>query len=117
MVSHSRLEGDLYGLMTAYIDQRKRRPPRRLSSAARRRPIAWTTPASACAACCPTLERWTPLHRRRAGPARGDGPTRASYVASTLSASLELVREGELEARQLEHSPDVYLRARAKAAA
>jgi segregation and condensation protein A len=39
-------------------------------------------------------------------------PSRASYVASTLSASLELVREGALEARQLEAFADIYLRTR-----
>ena len=40
------------------------------------------------------------------------GPSRASYVASTLSASLELVKEGALVARQLEAFADIYLRAR-----
>jgi segregation and condensation protein A len=33
-------------------------------------------------------------------------------VASTLSASLELVREGDLEARQLVAFEEVYLRGR-----
>ena len=42
----------------------------------------------------------------------GEGPTQASYLASTLSAGLELVKEGALEARQLEAFADVYLRAR-----
>ena len=42
----------------------------------------------------------------------GEGPSRASYLASTLSASLELVKEGALEARQLEAFDDLYLRAR-----
>lgn len=41
-----------------------------------------------------------------------DGPSRASYVASTLSASLELVKEGALEARQLEAFAEIYLRRR-----
>ena len=45
------------------------------------------------------------------GPA-GQGPSRASYLASTLSASLDLVKEGMLEARQLEPFSEVYLRAR-----
>ena len=40
------------------------------------------------------------------------GPSRASYVASTLAACLELVKEGSMEARQLEHFADIYLRAR-----
>jgi segregation and condensation protein A len=43
-----------------------------------------------------------------------DGPSAASYLASTLSASLELVKEGVLEARQLEHFQDIYLRTRAE---
>jgi segregation and condensation protein A len=40
-----------------------------------------------------------------------EGPSRASCLASTLSASLELVREGELEARQLAAFEEIYLRA------
>jgi len=47
-----------------------------------------------------------------AGGRDGQGPTRASFVASTLSASLELVKEGALEARQLEAFADIYLRSR-----
>jgi segregation and condensation protein A len=43
---------------------------------------------------------------------RTPGPSRASYLASTLSAGLELVLEGDLEARQMEAFADVYLRAR-----
>ena len=46
----------------------------------------------------------------------GEGPSRASYLASTLSASLELVKEGSMDARQLEHFADIYLRAHKDAA-
>ena len=42
----------------------------------------------------------------------GSGANRASCLASTLAASLELVKEGALEARQLEAFSDLYLRAR-----
>ena len=45
-----------------------------------------------------------------------EGPTRASFVASTLSASLEMVREGDLEARQLDPFAEIYLRRRKRAA-
>jgi segregation and condensation protein A len=110
IVSHRRLEGDLYGLMTAYMDQRKRtqsrdyRPPPpqalRLDDARER-----------LRAMLPRLTRWTPLSG--VAPAeRESGPTRASCVASTLSATLELVREGDLDARQLDHFQEVYVRAR-----
>jgi segregation and condensation protein A len=50
--------------------------------------------------------------KRRAANQEDLGPSRASYLASTLAAGLELVREGELEARQAEHFADLYLRAR-----
>jgi segregation and condensation protein A len=51
-----------------------------------------------------------------APPGRPAGPSRASLLASTFSASLELVKEGGLEARQLEPFDDVYLRARRESA-
>jgi segregation and condensation protein A len=114
IVSHHRLEGDLYGLMSAYIDQRKRvrnadyrpAPPRayRLDDARER-----------LRGLLPELARWTPLCGV-APVGQGEGPSRASYLASTLSASLELVREGNLDARQLSHFQEVYLRARKAAA-
>jgi segregation and condensation protein A len=44
------------------------------------------------------------------------GPSRASYLASTLSASLELVKEGLMEARQLEAFADLFVRRRKEAA-
>ncbi len=110
IVSRRRLEGDLYGLMKAYIDQRKRtqsrdyQPPQpqalRLDDARER-----------LREMLPRLTRWTPL-TGVAPQQREPGPTRASCVASTLSATLELVREGDLDARQLDHFQEVYLRAR-----
>jgi segregation and condensation protein A len=108
VVSNSRLEGDLYGLVGAYVSQRRRiqdrryRPPAlpayRLDEARER-----------LRALLPDLRRWTPLTGVAPAPAAG-GPTRASCVASTLSAGLELVREGDLEARQLDAFQEVYLR-------
>ena len=62
----------------------------------------------------PDLRAWTALTAVAPFAIGGDGegPSRASYLASTLSAGLELVKEGELEARQLEQFADLYLRAR-----
>ena len=60
----------------------------------------------------PDLDRWTPLSGVAPLGTPTAGPSRASYVASTLAASLELVKEGEMEARQLEAFADVYLRTR-----
>lgn len=95
-----RLEEDLYGLMSAYAAARLRpgapqyRPPARVEAygleAARDRLRAWL----------PALKDWMPLVAvapRPRGPAE---PSRASYVASTFSAGLEMTKDGALELRQ-----------------
>ena len=111
----TRLEGDLYTLMQAYVTQRRRTDTRSYQPAPPKA-YALETARDRLRGLLPELGRWTPL----AGvaprpPAHADAetaPSRASYVASTLSASLELVREGTLEARQLEAFADIYLRTR-----
>ncbi|MHB8528804.1 MAG: segregation and condensation protein A [Caulobacteraceae bacterium] len=112
ITGRSRLDGDLYALMAAYVDQRKRQGRRRY-----RPDPQQSYPLDDARArlrrLLPELERWTAL--TGVAPlegAAGDGPTRASFIASTLSASLELVREGDLEARQLEAFAEIYVRAR-----
>lgn len=113
VVSHRRLDGDLHALMAAYLQPKIRgedrgyRPPKldayRLDDARDR-----------LRSMLPELTDWIELSR--VAPAeRGQGPSRASYVASTLSASLELVKAGQLEARQLAAFDEVYLRAAAPA--
>lgn len=114
VISSSRFEGDLYGLVSAYVGLRRRKGER-----------SYRPPAVAAyrldeardrlRALLPRLSRWTGLSGVAPAP-DGTGPTRASFVASTLSASLELVREGDLEARQLNAFDEVYLRARKAAA-
>jgi segregation and condensation protein A len=112
VIPSSRVEGDLYQLMAAYAGQAKRaaarhyRPPR---------PHAYAIDDARdrLKGLLAELKSWTPLAGIapfRHGP--GEGPSRASYLASTLSASLDLVKEGMLEARQLEAFTDVYVRAR-----
>ena len=64
----------------------------------------------------PELAAWTPLGGVAPMPHGEAGPSRASYLASTLSAGLELVKEGLLEARQLEDFADLFLRRRKEAA-
>ena len=113
IVSHSRFEGDLYGLMDAYISQRRRERDRTY------RPIV-----SVCyrldeardrlRGMLPGLADWQALDDV-APEVKTAGPPRASLVASTFAASLELVREGELEARQMDHFADLFVRARAAA--
>lgn len=111
VIPSGRLEGDLYGLMSAYIGQREKEAQRRYTPA---RPQAYPLEDARdrLRRLLPDLDRWTPLAGVAPLGTPTAGPSRASYVASTLSASLELVKEGALEARQLEAFADIYLRAR-----
>jgi segregation and condensation protein A len=113
IVSHSRRDGDLAALMAAYLQPRARGEAR----AYRPQPMASYRLDDArerLRSLAPTMKAWTPL-ARIAPQATGEGPTRASYLASTLSAGLELVREGELEVRQLAPFAEIYLRSAAVA--
>lgn len=105
------IEGDLYDLMSAYIGQRQKAAQRSYKPAA---PVAYPLEDARerLRRLLPDLERWTSLTGVAPQGSPVAGPSRASYVASTLAASLELVREGDLEARQLEAFADIYLRAR-----
>ena len=114
IIPSGRFEGDLYALMGAYVGQRRKESDRRYTPAA---PTAYPLEDARerLRRLLPELERWTPLAGVAPFAPEGPGPSRASYVASTLSASLELVKDGALEARQLEAFADVFLRARATA--
>jgi segregation and condensation protein A len=111
IIPSGRMDGDLYSLMSAYIGQRQKEAQRSYKPTP---PVAYPLEDARdrLRRLLPDLDRWTPL--AGVAPLRTPtaGPTRASYVASTLSASLELVREGEMEARQLEAFADIYLRAK-----
>ena len=111
IIPSGRFEGDLYSLMTAYISQRQKEAQRSYTPAA---PVAYPLEDARerLRRLLPDLERWTALAGVAPMGTPTAGPSRASYLASTLSASLELVKEGELEARQLEAFADIYLRAR-----
>ena len=111
VIPSGRIEGDLYSLMRAYVGQRTRESSR---SYIPRPPQAYPLEEARdrLRNLLPELARWTPLTGVAPFRSEGRGPSRASYVASTLSASLELVKEGSLEARQLDAFADLYLRAR-----
>jgi segregation and condensation protein A len=109
VVSHRRLEGDLLQLVAAYLQPRAR-DAGRVYRPRTRDYYRLDDARSRLRAVLPDLTDWTPLGRV-APDGRGDGPSRASCLASTLSASLELVREGDLEARQLAPYAEIYLRA------
>jgi len=111
ILSSNRIEGDLYQLMTAYISQRKKETDRSYRPYV---PVAYgiEDARDRLRGMIHELTVWTPLDGVAPQPHDPDGPSRASYVASTLSASLELVKEGALEARQLEAFAELYLRKR-----
>ena len=110
IVSTTRFEGDLYGLVQAYITQVRKDAARRYRPATP--PVLSLDDARArLRGELPRLKAWKGLHEI-APDGDHDGPSRASCVASTLSAGLELVKEGALEAKQMQHFAEVYLRAR-----
>lgn len=111
ILSSTRIAGDLYALMDAYVSQRRRESQRHYAP---RPSQAWPLEEARdrLRDLLPELDRWTPLTGVAPMSKGPEGPTRASFVASTLSASLELVREGDLEARQLDAFAEIYLRKR-----
>ena len=111
IIPSGKLEGDLFALMGAYVGQRQKEAHRSYKPAA---PVAYPLEDARdrLRRLLPDLDRWTPLAGVAPLGTPTAGPSRASYVASTLAATLELVREGEMEARQLEAFADIYLRAR-----
>jgi segregation and condensation protein A len=111
IVPSGQIEGDLYGLMSAYIVQRAKAVTRHYTP---RPPQAYPLEDARerLRQLLPELDRWTSLAGVAPSGSAGQGPSRASYLASTLSASLELVKEGAMEARQLEAFADIYIRAK-----
>jgi segregation and condensation protein A len=106
-----RFDTDLYALVRAYADQRRRVAGRRYDPGRRVEAYPLEAARDHLRHIMGEIRDWTPLGGVAPYPA-GEGPTRASYIASTLSAGLELVKEGELEARQLEAFAEVFLRRR-----
>jgi segregation and condensation protein A len=113
IVSSSRLTGNLYDLVQAYVDQRRMDRGRSYLLAP---PQAYPLDDARVRLRdkLPELSGWTALEAivPQGDEVSADGPSRASYLASTLSAGLELVKEGVLEAQQREAFAALYLRAR-----
>jgi len=111
IVGAARPEGDLYALIQAYATQRLRQMGRRYQAAARVEAYPLEAARDHLRGLLPSLSGWTPL-QRIAPHIPGEGPSRASYLASTFSAGLEMTKEGALELRQMEAFCDLMLRAR-----
>ena len=113
VIPSDRIEASLYELMVAYVTQRRREGERHYSPGQRVEAFPLEAARDWLREALPRMGGWTPLNAvvpRADGS--GEGPSSASFLASTLSASLELVKEGAMEARQLEAFDDLYLRRR-----
>jgi segregation and condensation protein A len=111
ILSSNRIEGDLYQLMSAYIGQRRKEADRSYRPYI---PVAYglEDARDRLRGMVHEFTVWTAMGGVAPEARDPDGPSRSSYVASTLAASLELVKEGVIEARQLEAFTEVFLRKR-----
>ena len=115
LVIHSttRFDDDLFALVRAYVQQRVKADARHYSPSGRVEAYPLEAARVRLRTLLPDLEAWSPLTLIAPNATAGaEGPSRASFIASTLSAGLEMVKEGALEARQLEAFSEIYLRAR-----
>jgi len=110
VVPSKEIEASLYELMSAYVVQRRREAQRHYTPA-HFEVYPLDDARDRLRNMLPRLKAWTPLGGVAPEEHPG-GPSRASCVASTLAASLELVKDGALEARQLEAFTEIYLRSR-----
>ncbi len=113
IVPSDRIDTSLYELMSAYVIQRRREQARHYTPGQRVEAFGLEAARDWLRDVLPRLEEWTTLDQ--VAPLRGeddDGPSQASFTASTLSASLELVKEGAMDVRQDGAFEDIYLKRR-----
>jgi len=112
IIPSDRIDASLYELMSAYVVQRRREEARRYAPGQRVEAFPLEAARDWLREIMPELADWTPLER--VAPHREDeeGPSQASYTASTLSASLELVKEGAMDVRQTAAFAELFLRRR-----
>ena len=113
IIPSDRVDASLYELMAAYVAQRRREERRNYAPGQRVEAFQLEAARDWLRSMMPRLADWTPLDQ--VAPAReeeGEGPSQASYTASTLSASLELVKEGAMDVRQAEAFAELFLKRR-----
>ena len=112
IVPSDRIDASLYELMAAYVTQRRREEQRRYNPGQRVEAFALEAARDWLRDILPRMEQWTPLNRVAPERTDTDGPSQASFTASTLSASLELVKEGAMDVKQATAFAEVYLKRR-----
>ena len=114
IIPSDRIDASLYELMAAYVQQRRREEQRRYNPGQRVEAFQLEAARDWLRDILPRLEQWTPLDKIAPEKYEDEGPTQASYTASTLSASLELVKEGAMDVKQAEAFADLYLKRRGR---
>lgn len=113
IIPSDQVDASLYELMSAYVTQRVKQERRNYTPAGRVEAFQLEAARDWLREIMPRLSDWTPL--QRVAPQKPDdheGPTQASYTASTLSASLELVKEGGMDIRQERPFDEIWLKRR-----
>ena len=112
IVPSDRIDASLYELMGAYVTQRRREQARHYNPGQRVEAFALEAARDWLRDVLPRLSDWTPLEEVAPERVADEGPSQASFTASTLSASLELVKEGAMDVRQKATFEAIYLKRR-----
>ncbi len=110
IVPSSNIEANVFDLMSAYVTQRRREIERHYDPTRRIEAYSLEDARDNLRSQLPNLKNWTPLDEVAPQPRSATGPKRVSYMASTLSASLELAKEGHLQLQQLATFETLYMR-------
>ena len=112
IIPSDRIDASLYELMAAYVTQRRREEQRHYNPGQRVEAFGLEAARDWLRDILPRLEEWTPLERVAPEKHGEAGPSQASFTASTLSASLELVKEGAMDVKQAQAFAELYLKRR-----
>lgn len=112
IIPSSRIEANVFDLMSAYVTQRRREIERHYDPTRRIEAYSLEDARDHLRGKLPGLTNWTALDDVAPHPRTATGPRRVSYMASTLSASLELAKEGHLQLQQLATFETLYMRKR-----
>jgi segregation and condensation protein A len=114
IIPSAKIDANVFDLMSAYVTQRRREAERHYDPTRRIEAYSLEDARDNLRAQLPKLTSWTALDDVAPQPVGEGGPKRISYIASTLSASLELCKEGQLQLQQLATFDTLYMRKRPK---
>ncbi len=114
IVPSDRIDASLYELMAAYVGQRRKEQSRHYNPTQRVEAFALEEARDWLRDILPRLADWTPLERIAPVKDEAEGPSQASFTASTLSAGLELVKEGAMDLRQERAFEPLWLKRRGR---